>query len=819
MQDASNAFDTAAATHRTWVPPRLRTDWADDDYDGDGTVDDLSPQVSSKWQVDHTLDDGYPSTVSFVSGSAIPELETELTGRVVDGVPMTAAAYWSPLRTDSPVYGHDRDVSPLTLDTGLITADGPEYVRIFTGQMTGAPVRDGVANLTGISATRIALMKPVQPPAVTDVYASTIMSSWVVSWCLHACGLYAGPRPRPGTVAYFPLHGGLWRFHDAGFPGGNVTGVTITGSELWRIVDNTPTLTNLLRTEVEWLRGPYVAAPDLYLTTAESRRAYVQQIPLGDTTYGGTTDVFSQAAAAGRLEMWIRGDPADVNTAPGGSGSVSRLAGFQLTAEASGSPYVQLGVSTDRKVHAIVFDGSNIRTLKSTGTLATDGEWYFVGAAFDVAADKLWVNLNGTVESSSAVMVTTNLPATDLWEESDVSPYFVAYLPVSDITLASGAEANVDNFPLWRSDASFAPTARLALTTNRLTGVLEKTPREAWKIIAELAQADLAMMRCDELDVFEYLPLGWWVRDEQQTVQALISTARNAAPFSIDEDATRIRTSIKVSYTQIDAPAFTAAAGQFRRVFELGATSNSGDEIRIPPGATDLRVTFSTPAMYLYRTIYADSGVFAAAEAQTPSATYITLNDSPDGTGTEYAYTSVPPAPITITVTTWDPGGATLRIVNGTGIELYLANDENCPVICLTGIPAVLTQRYVQVGDDGGARGERLLEVTAAAVQQELSARRLAQNLLANLRHPRATIGDEQSGIAVVADPRRQPGDLVAIEDTETGVGDALWRLQSVRHKGDGASHTQEVVVRRVYPIAVVGEAVVGQSLVGPLAE
>jgi len=821
MQTASAAFAAAAYVRRAWMPPRVRTDWAGDGYDGNHTIDDLSPQVGTQWSVDHNLDDGYPNTVAFVSGEATPTISIDLTGRTVGGVRVTAPAYWSPLRTDSPIYGYARDLAPVTLDMGLVTGNGPEYVPVFTGQMVSTPLKAGKASLSGISATRVALMKPVQPPAVANLYASTITASWVVSWCLYKCGIYAGPRPRPGTAAYLPFHGGLWRFHDGGYPGGNLVQISAT-SESWTSFTVTPTIpagTSVY--PVSWIQGPYVAAPDLHLTASESKRVFSTKMALGDSS-DTAVSLLSKAGAAARLEMWIRGDSADVNHAPGGSGTVSRLAGFQVTADTGATtphPYMQMGVNTSRQVYVTVWDLANTRTLTSSATLPTDGAWHFVGAAYDMVADKLWVNLDGVVQSTAAVMTDVNLPATDTWDTSDGSPFFVSYLPVSDITVTGGVQANPDSYPLWRNDASFAPTATVGLSMNELTGVGEMTPREAWQIIGGYAQSELAMMRCDELDTFQYLPLGHWVRDEQQAVADILDTARNAGPFDVDFDPTRIRTSIKVTYTKMDLPGNSVTTGIFRRTYELGSTASSGAEILLPVGVSDLRFTFQTPVLYLYRNIAADDGLTAAADSLLANASYVTLNTSPDGTGTEYSTLSSPPASITITVLSWDPGGATIRFVNGTGVALYFANDNQCPVMCLTGIPAVTTQTYVQAGDDGGARGERFLEVQATGIQRELSARRLAQNLLSFLREPMATIGDEQGGITVTADPRRQPGDLVGIVDRETGVSGALWRLQAVRHKGDNASYTQEVVARQVYPIAVVGQGVVGLSLVGPSSD
>lgn len=808
MQEASDAFATAVTSHRTLMPVRMRTDWADDGYDGDYTVDDLTGQVGTEIDIEHDLDDGYPNTVSFVSGTAVPELSATLGGRTVNGAPVTPAAYWSPLRADSPIYGYDRDIAPLTTDVGLVTADGPEYVRVFSGQMASTPVKGGKAVLSAVSAARIALMRPVQPPAFSAQNAGDVRASWPVSWALYRCGIYAGAAPRPGsTVAYYPMHGGLWRFHDGLLPGGNI--VSALGAEHWTFAAR-DAVSQRLGFDVGWVEGPYVGAPDLQLTAALSRRAYQVDIPLGNSWDDATTDVLSTASPRARLEAWVRGDAADVNNAPGGSGSVSRLFGFTFTSDAFGNPSLALGVDTSRRAYVTVYDGAGTtRTLTSTGTLPTDGGWYFIGAAYDADTDRLWVNMNGTTESTTLTMSTANYPAADEWYASDGSPYLISYLPCADITVSTGPQANVDNYPLWRNDDSFAPTATVGLSRNELTAVAEMAPREAWQIIAEYAQAELAMLRCDELDKIQYLNAGYWVRPEQQIVQGTLSTARNCAPFDVDIDPTRIRTSVKVSYTQADTPVWSYANGLNRRIFEVAAAAGGDTDLALPGGVTSVRFTFTNPVLYIYPLISVVTGLYAAGEAVYPYASYVTLNDMFDGSGTNYT------TGIDVTVTAWDPGGVTIRFTNTVGRTVYLVNDANAPAMCLTGIPLSRVQSYVQVGDTG-ARGERFLEVTAPGIQQELSARRLAQNLLANLRHPRATIGDDESGIAVLGDPRRQPGDLVAVEDDETGVSGNLWRLQSVRHGIKGPDYRQTLVVRQVYPVAIVGQAIVGQSLVGP---
>jgi len=806
MQDSSAAFDAAVTTRRLWMPPRVRTDWADDGYDGDHTIDDLSPQVASKWTVAHDYDDGYPDAVSFISGSSTPEMETELSGRTVGGVPRTATEYWSPLRTDSPLYGYDRDLAPVTRDVGLITANGPEYVRIFTGQMTNTPVRGGAVQLKALSGTRLKLMAPVLPPAFSGDRTCGLYSCWVVSWVLFTCGIYAGPKIREGsTTLYYSMHGAFRRMLDAGFPYGNNLG----GGEGALALEVTPSngFGEFIEDGLDWIDGPYVAAPDLLLTAAVSRRAYQVAPPLD--TSDGQAPAFSQTGNAGRLEMWIKGDAADVNNAPGGSASVSRLAGLQLQVTSGSGPVVQLGVNTSRQVYVSVYDGTNTRVLTSASTLPTDGGWYFVGAAYDMTVDKLWVNLNGTVASSSTSMLTSALPATaDAFYSSGT--FLLSYLPFSDVTFSTGAQANPDSYPLWRNDASFAPTARVNRTPDKLVALAETTPREAWQIIVEHAQANLAAMRCDELDAFEFLTPGWWVRDAQQVrAPIVIDTARNAGPMDIDYDPTKIRNTVTVSYGEASLPVWSAESGSARAVFQLA----TNQEIRISPGVTTIVFTLSTPAAAVGTTFQLLDDITAPLSESTIGVeSYATFNSALDGTGA-YQRTG-----ITITVTSWNAGAVTCRFVNNTASNWYLANNVNVPGFVISGLPVSTTATFVTDSDATSVaqRGSRSLPVSAPALQTSAGARRLARNLKMNLRNPRATIGDESTGINVTGDPRRQPGDLTGIRDTETGVGGDLWRLQSVRHSADGASYTQQVVAREVFPICIVGQGIVGQSLVGP---
>lgn len=807
MQETSPEFEAAVANHRTWVSPRLRTDWDGTGYGGDGTIDDLTPQMGETWEVDHTLDDGYPDTVTFVSGTSVPELSTDLMGRSRPAPlgPITAAAYWSPLREDSPVYGYDRDIPPVTLDVGLVTETGVERVRVFTGQMVNTPVRGGKAALQTISATRLKLMKLVQAPGFTSAYGKGIYATWPISYALTRCELYAGPSPRAETAWYVPMHGSAWPM----IPAGNQV---FTASELlsgsafpqWMAYEQTPTdVSPVLIDEVDWILGPYVSAPDLELTASMRRALYITELKLDPDM----PPAFTQSSCRGRLEMWVKGDATDVNNAPGGSASVTRLCSLWMEAVGGSLPYARLGITPTRQVQVQVWDGNMVYSLTSAGTLPTDGGWYFVGAAYDMINDRFWVNLDGTVTASSPSTLTGNLPGGTVDEFNDDYPTFLSVLPVAEVTFTTGLEANVDNYPLWRDDASFAPTALLFPSSIKLNVVADTEPREAWQVIADYAKAELASLRLTELDLFEYLPLAWWVRDEQQVVTDLFATDLNTAGFDIDLDPTKIRNSVKVSYTDTRAVEYDAELGGYQPIFEYG--NGAGEVLLISPGITVVKFTYAGAGLLPVQAFEMYDGITPPDDGLT----YATLCDVIDGVG---SYATA--AQIKITFDAWDPGSATLRFTNLTPTSWYLVNDISIPALRIVGIPVEETSTYTVDMDATSiaARRERTIETSAPPLQTEVSARRLARNLKMALRKAVPTVGADQQGVEVLGNPARQPGDLGTFRDDVTGVQGGLWRVRGVHHKGDGARYTQAVVARQVHPIMIIGEGLIGASLIGP---
>jgi hypothetical protein len=540
-----------------------------------------------------------------------------------------------------------------------------------------------------------------------------------------------------------------------------------------------------------------VSAPDLQLTTDLRRAIYTSEMRLDPDA----DDALSQAGNKGRLEMWIRGDATNVNTAPGGSATVTRLCSLWL--ETDGGEYARMGITPTRNLEVSVFDGTNIRTLTSAATLPTDGAWHFAGVAYDMTTDRLWVNLGGTVASSSAVMATSGLPTVEAFDFA--YPVFLSVLPVAEITFTTGTEANADVYPLWRSDASFAPTATLEPSTNKLVALAEAEPREAWQTITDYALSELASARLTETDEFQFLPLSWWVQDDQQVIVDAFDTGRNAAAFDVDLDPTKIRNSIKVTYTDTKIIDYSAAFGGFQVIFER----TEDDPIPITAGVTVIKVLYSSPGILPLQnvTLWDNTPITGA------NLTQVSLCDTDDGTGT-YAIEGQ----VVVTFDAWDAMSAILRFTNNTQTTWYLTNDADFGSLIIVGLPVVESSTYATDEDAASIadRQERALDVSAPVLQTSESARRLARNLKMALRRAVATIGADQQGVEVLGDPRRQPGDLATFRDSVTGVEDGLWRLRGVTHRGSGATYRQQVVARRVKPIMIIGEGRIGETLIGP---
>lgn len=793
MQTASGNFALAvSASSGVWAPPVVHADWANDGYGGDTSIDNLSDLAGRPISIQQALDDGMPSDVTITSGrDATSKALMPVGGRTVSGTVFTGPQYWSVDNASSPLSGYDRDVAALTVSHGLVTASGIERVTLFTGQMLDVQVTGRSATLTAQSQTRLKMTKAVQPPPIVGDRLG-LEATWPVSFALYQCGIYVSPPPRSGCRLWAPMHGSLQPFLPA--VGRKDHGAVLKDLNLGFSTDARP----------EFITGPYLTGFYGSRTTARAIQLnYWSRWPVADGT-----DLLTTAGNAGRIEMWVRGDATDA------VGSPLELAGVFI----SNSAYAWGGVDTNRKAFIQVNDNAgHTVTLTSTATLPTDGNWYFVGAAYDIAGKKLWTcnNFGGgnVVETSSAgTLVTTSLPATENYDP-DLTAGSVTVrscLPIAEVHLTAGAQANPDT-TVWLNDSSYTATwstgAVLRQSQLDLVALAEPKPREAWEFISQWAQAELAVTRTDELDHFCYLPLSYWTETAQQAVADTWSTALNAdGNFVISRDPTKVRNEITVNYraarlgSMVDFQRDNVYAGF--TIFTL------------PPGTTYLTLQFGSPVAsveYIGDNPPYSTGMLMIDGTYTtpPVRNFMSANTVADGSGT-YATNSQ----IVANVTSWDAGKAIVKVQNLTGTTYYTTNPNGLAYVSLNGTFLIVSDSaHTTVRDSTSvtARGTRGLTVDLPGVQDVDTATRVAYNLLSRSLRPRP-----QLKVKLRADPRRQPGDLVTFADPGNTNASGTWRSVAVDTTLNAADATQQVTATKASLTGVWGTSTWDDCVWGP---
>lgn len=740
-----------------------------------GTFDDMSSQLGT-WAVDHHLDDGLPTEVSFVAGTAVPTLRAEVMrpGWIPGHGRFTNREFFSPFNTNSPIVAFQRDVPATTLEAGMVTDGGREYLPVFTGTMQNLRMRGGEVTLEAISDTRLKLAKLVQPPAVYGLYEGA-NATWVISYAMAACGVYASPPPQTGCRLWMPMHGSVHPFLPAtNQPQVNtalnivVDGSTVTGRQ--KVVD------------AKWIDGPFVSAPDLGEDPDGVIRAYVDNLGTGDgLPLADGDDLFSQAGNLAKIEMWVKCD-SNVSTS-------ESLVRFFLVCP--NGTFIDCGINgIGRNLFISTNDGSTNDTFFHSTVLPSDGQWRLIGWAWDIANSKRWITIDDATESDTTAFSTAGLEATDNF--NDIDPRIRNRLPFAEVQITSGVTANPDNYP-WLHQIAFTPGAQIVRSSMNLVSIAERTPREAWELITSYGLSELAMVRIDENDIARYLSFTHWGKAAQQSIVDILDTARNIGALDVNTDPTKIRNAITVTFSE----SFNI------NLFSSGMAIR--DVYTIPPGLSE--VTLPTDSAIAEIRGYSFDHVEAADTTEVTASNAISLNSAEDGTGS-YASTSQ----VTVTITRWDPGSVTIQFDNSTPTTWYTANNKSFATINVAGKLLVEKQASNTEYDNASiaVRGERGLVVNLSAIQRLYDARRTGKRLRNALSRPVVTV----ERISLRGDPRRQPGDLTTIRDAETGI-DGSWRLQSILHEDDSELYTQEATYRKVRTTSKWGQGKWGQNVWG----
>lgn len=797
MQTASANFAAAvSASSGVWATPQVHADWANDGYGGDNSIDDLSPLHGRPIVVNQSLDDGMPSDVSVTSGKdPTSKVTFPVGGKVVSGVWLTGPQYWSVDNTSSPISAYDRDVAALTVSHGLVTAGGIERVVVFTGQMADAPVSGRAATVDGVSKTRLAMTKTVQPAPIIGDWLG-LEATWPVSWTLAQCGIYVSPPPRTGCRLWIPMHGSIQPF----LP-------NTPRKSLYTTVADVTFTTGISRPS--FVDGPYLAGANLGRSITVPFRLSWPNVPLAPGA-----DLLSKSANAGRIEFWVRGDTTDSSV----GATPSALADlFIYPVGSSPTPTAWCGIDLNRHVFMRIDDAAgHVVTLTATATLPTDGRWYFIGGAWDIANKKLWVvnNFGGSnvVETLAAsTLVTTSLPAAetynpDAYDAIGLAPtgqvQLTVHLPMAELHLTSGAQANPDNF-VWLNDAGYAWTAGAVISRSQLQlfALAEPKPREAWEFVNSFAQAELAMVRTDELDRFCYFPMSYWAQTAQQTVGDAWSTTVNVGrEFAVVKDPTKIRNQVTVTYTDSRHGSIDVLQGSVYADFTQ----------RVLPANSTIVVTFHFGAPVISVEYLADPFLLIddLTTGDPPARNFLSANTASDASGA-YATTGQ----IIANITRFDAGSCDVTIQNTTGTLFYTIHPSE-QYINISGTFLIQTPTAsVTVNDTASqsARGIRGMSVNLPAITDKATATTIANELLARSRLARKVLT-----VTLRGDPRRQPGDLVTFTDPNNTQLGGQWRAMSIDHNIDGSNAAQDVTAAQAWPVAVWDQTTWDNSIWGP---
>lgn len=352
----------------------------------------------------------------------------------------TPREYFSPFNADSPVSSYDRDVAPITLDHGLVTANGEERVRIFTGQMANIQLPTGYAQLQAISATRLQLAKAVKPPIVNGPREGG-NATWLVNWILQECGINVSPPARAGCRAWFPFHGSLHPFLPYTNSGATYQGRRYIGEGIYRTE------------RPRFVPGPF----SLGVFAEQPSSTSARRISIDSIQLVPGEDIFSQASNRGRVEFWVRGDAA-VTDGPLGPNNTVSLVAFSI--QGVGSAQVSAEISSGHTVRIQVHDGVSNQVYGPGLVVPQDGDWHAVGMAWDFTGNKVWLYLDGTEQSTTTLGLGSGaLGATDNLDAG--SPSLYALLPISDLYFTTGPEANPDLYA-WINEGESPETQVVA---------------------------------------------------------------------------------------------------------------------------------------------------------------------------------------------------------------------------------------------------------------------------------------------------------------------------------------------------------------------
>lgn len=728
---------------------------------------------------------------------------------IMDRPRMDATQYFSPFNLDSPVYGYERDTAPVQVNLPVITANGPVDTQIFSGQMSDIGVSGRTAKLNAISKTRIDLDRQLVLPSVYS-YRAGLTVDWLATWVMARGGQYAGPSCSAYTRWWIPFYGSMTPSFGGGplyFANGN------------RYTSTNPGVAQTYRPPTE-IAGPFVSA-----MFAQYKNDLVLEVncvadraghPNGATELGfdpiatGTNDLMTKASNKGRVSFWLRGDAAANPSAAvvGAPAFTNTLFRYRLVANSSIDTNLgEFGITIreDRRIQLTMggeFDGVVSGIVNST-ELPTDGLWHYYCICYDWDANVVNIRIdNSTFNPTPGWATTTTGPMYDneveMYADGGYNYQAVwSRVPISDFQVEGGPAAFAEGTSgrFWPTLSGTAGNAKYRRTGQWIEAVADNTPVQGWSLLAELAQASLASYRVDETDSFNFFDLSYFGETAQLTSSAIEDTQVNAGDLDVKNDPTKTRNVVTLEFPE------TRVDTKYQRILNLTSA------ILIPQGVSYFLFPTDVPIVELNGIAAPYTGsiwtITKLTEAQTnapatiPANThFMTVNALEAGSNVQYTGSA-----FSARIASWDSSGVTIKFTNTYWTPLWLSNDaQDVPFLSLVGLGVTQNTSYTTQRDSGSInkRRERALTTSNRWIHNRSVAVVVAGKLVNMLSRPRAEVTVE-----VMGDPRRKPGQMVTLKDSESTQAAGTWRILSVEHNGNGPQYTQILQLVQVYPSTV----------------
>lgn len=730
--------------------------------------------------------------VSNTAGSTGVAMMVALPLLVMDRPEMDAMSYFSEYDERSPIRTFERDTALMSADVNLVSPNGVVATRVFTGQMTAISVKGREADLEGLSATRLKLDKSFTLPTVWgDREACT--TDWLAGYLMAQGGQYPGIAPSPYTRFWAPMHGSMHPFMSGNnsYAGGLVYEESRIphgpfGLRPPQVVD-----------------GPFVKGMQGMITDARTEDLFITcNTNKWDTEVPGQeTDMYdfcTQQNSIGRMSFWIRGDANDATPdSLAGTGAPDYL--FQASVS---TYYDALGNSNlifcqiNALRQPVIYLESGF-TLTG-GDVPADGLWHFVGFAWDYKNGLAKVRRDNSTWSLSG-FTSTGFPLA-VSEEAiyaagrRVDFYLKSRLPIADFQVEAGPTMYSELFTRFYPAPTLpSQNATYRPTNKNLAAISEAVPVQGWATLQEVAEATASAMRVDESDNIALVPMEYFGETAQMTVNSynVLDTSVQASDLDITTDPSKIRNVVTVSYQDT------------RTDTNRTSLMDIMNSTPIPGGKTTMVLPLELPAAELHGAgsplgVVWNLTKLTASQVSggtpVPNEHFMTVNKYEDGSAVTYTGTGV-----TARIQTWSSSTVTIEFTNTVGSTYYLANNgSGIPALRIIGYPVRRVEAYSEFRDSSSAakRKERSMVIPATNwIQDAVSANELAGKLINATSGPRPTMS-----VTAMGDPRREPGQLCSIADSEGTRADGTWRILSVKHRQSGAMYLQDLIIVRVGP-------------------